>query len=852
MFLFGSSSDKEQKIVKQGRAKRTSFGVIMTRLLVSVLLGVFVVFAAGCSSKEGTAAGGGTQAQLVSPMYFEFRQNAFECGTENGTTQIVAQFSEDYDTSKFDLYAECTETGEKITMTDDGDGADTVANDNCFYGFASFSVDEPGTLTYVLKIKNKEYSIQNCATEVIFYTEAQIRQEFETQREIKSELQDLSSSYVAEDEPENPTELANEYQDAVEDMKAYLDELVANGDIVSYKFSAPNFIIELPIGSCVYTFSPGDDDTLAGSGSATFHGGYTESFLADEDLASLLLLPLDHELPYQAFENALVSVGEADLGYKETNVARGTAVNGDLMKALHSYRVIAITSHGCSFDNELGAGFLISAPYENISYEDYSNNRLIPDIGTDTAVLTSAFFEYYYEDNSLNDCLFYIGCCQCADNPVLAKTLLRKGAEAVIGYQNSVYASYDDNMVTTIFDVLTEKNANGDVPTITEAVGKAKDQHGHKDPTNTQWFYFWSAVGEDERAQMKLFNKNARDPFKLVSDTNTGTITGRVFTADGGRAIPNARVLVTPVNANGSVASRPIAAFYTGGNGEFSYNMPIGQYQIYVAANGYVSLTFYTTVRENYTTHLETFLLVEGTEGENGVASGIVSSAMTGEGLDGVELTIRSGWNNSSAGSVVESLTTDEDGRYSVSLPIGNYTVNCEREDYVSSYFNIVVQSGSAENQNGSMSLDVEGDYFRIVLTWNEHPRDVDLHIEGPRENGGTFHTYFSSMEYSEGDMVVCMLDVDDTTSYGPETITLLATNHDEPYYCYLHRYAGNGTLASSGATLNIYCGAQHVATLAVPTNEGTQDIWNAFAIVDGTIKLQNTITSTPDLAYAG
>lgn len=54
-------------------------------------------------------------------------------------------------------------------------------------------------------------------------------------------------------------------------------------------------------------------------------------------------------------------------------------------------------------------------------------------------------------------------------------------------------------------------------------------------------------------------------------------------------------------------------------------------------------------------------------------------------------------------------------------------------------------------------------DGMRVVLSWGEKPFDLDSHLIFP---GG--HIYFDSKEGTDAN-----LDVDDTDSYGPETVTI-------------------------------------------------------------------------------
>ena len=80
---------------------------------------------------------------------------------------------------------------------------------------------------------------------------------------------------------------------------------------------------------------------------------------------------------------------------------------------------------------------------------------------------------------------------------------------------------------------------------------------------------------------------------------------------------------------------------------------------------------------------------------------------------------------------------------------------------------------------------------------------------------------------------------------------TLNATTN-QPYYYYVYRYAGSGTVATSEAQVKVYRGSELVYTFYVPTDLGNGDYWNVFAIVDGELQVRNTITSSAETSYAG
>jgi hypothetical protein len=111
--------------------------------------------------------------------------------------------------------------------------------------------------------------------------------------------------------------------------------------------------------------------------------------------------------------------------------------------------------------------------------------------------------------------------------------------------------------------------------------------------------------------------------------------------------------------------------------------------------------------------------------------------------------------------------------------------------------------------------------------------------------NGQYKHIYFGDKTGLNTD-----LDVDDTTSYGPETITVRSIG-DGIYTYYIYNWSSGGTnynLSNSGAIINIYFGgsASPVYTLNVPYGLGAY--WNVFTYnsVTGEFTIVNTITNTP------
>ena len=352
------------------------------------------------------------------------------------------------------------------------------------------------------------------------------------------------------------------------------------------------------------------------------------------------------------------------------------------------------------------------------------------------------------------------------------------------------------------------------------------------------------------------------DPFSVVLD--------KIVTVDGDEYCINAAVSYLNGGISGKICkasdratSIPNATIniYKDGvlftsltddeTGNYSAGLPAGDYFVEIKAEGYLDFQSYASVTEGRITFMETFLMIEEADVETGIAAGTVIDQLTGVGCEGVTLTVHKNWNNPDEyAETVGTTTTDENGKYTIELPLGNYTVVASKEEYLPSSFNIIVQPGTTDNQNGVISPIVSGDQYLITLTWGKDPEDVDSHVVGTLSNGDLFHVYWNDESAYDGDEEICNLDYDDTESYGPEHITLTASGAN-PYYYYVEKYFGEGTLASSGAKVTVHKGNVLIAEYNIPTNKGSDDCWNVFAIKNGELITRNTITESADTSYA-
>ena len=132
-----------------------------------------------------------------------------------------------------------------------------------------------------------------------------------------------------------------------------------------------------------------------------------------------------------------------------------------------------------------------------------------------------------------------------------------------------------------------------------------------------------------------------------------------------------------------------------------------------------------------------------------------------------------------------------------------------------------------------------EAKSFRVVLTWGEYPRDLDAHVQNER-----YHVYYSNM--SEPGI---MLDRDDTSSFGPETITIKEPDPNSVFKYYIVNYSDGGNynssrLSNSGAKVSVYLNNEYKGTYEVKPNQ-VGLIWNVFEIINGNeIRVIDTVSN--------
>lgn len=221
-------------------------------------------------------------------------------------------------------------------------------------------------------------------------------------------------------------------------------------------------------------------------------------------------------------------------------------------------------------------------------------------------------------------------------------------------------------------------------------------------------------------------------------------------------------------------------------------------------------------------------------EGEaDGEINGYVQDATTGNGM---RATIKVRNRGSQTGTVIEELTSANNGSYTFSGEAGKYTLEVSCSGYVTEYADVEIIKGQTKvGQNIVLSPEVAEGEIRIVLSWGSYPTDLDSHAQGTSSSGSSFHISYSNQNVSN----VGSLDVDDTSAYGPETITI--TDAGASFEYYVVDFRSEGTMNTSGATVKVYLpGNAQAVTYTVPSQQG--NTWHVFSYSNGTLNVIGTM----------
>ncbi|HWA56151.1 MAG TPA: carboxypeptidase regulatory-like domain-containing protein [Gemmatimonadales bacterium] len=329
----------------------------------------------------------------------------------------------------------------------------------------------------------------------------------------------------------------------------------------------------------------------------------------------------------------------------------------------------------------------------------------------------------------------------------------------------------------------------------------------------------------------------------VVTGTSTA-ITGRVVSGASGGPLQGVTVKVV------SSAGDTVATLTTGADGSYT-TPPVapGNYIIVAALNGYVTAVAFNTDATGGATTAPVIPLAPATQTPGNLTGG-VSDATTGGTISGPTLELRAGV-NATTGTPLATTTGDTAGVYFFfNIPAGTYTVTASAPGYVGGSVTVVVLGNQSQVTAPGINLSPVGaEVARIVLTWGADPSDLDAHLTGPDSTTGTrFHVYFGDQGRLDS-LPHAALDIDNTSGFGPETITL-TKQFAGVYRFSVHDYTNSDltsstALANSGARVQLYLNGALAHEYFVPNQPGT--LWTVFELSGSTVRAVNTMTYQPN-----
>lgn len=215
-----------------------------------------------------------------------------------------------------------------------------------------------------------------------------------------------------------------------------------------------------------------------------------------------------------------------------------------------------------------------------------------------------------------------------------------------------------------------------------------------------------------------------------------------------------------------------------------------------------------------------------------------VSSAATGSPLSGAVITVGSASAATNTSGVATFSGLRSGSAVLISATAANYTATSRTTDLSCTIGNSVGLSLSPSSGTGALTAN----QVRIVLTWGANPSDLDSHLTGPSsassgsltDTTNRFHVYYAART---AETTLGVLDVDDTSSFGPETVTISppsgrTTLRAGLYRYSIHHYAGSSNIPGSGASVTLYLGGRQ-QEFRPPANSSAivKAVWTVFEL---------------------
>jgi len=184
------------------------------------------------------------------------------------------------------------------------------------------------------------------------------------------------------------------------------------------------------------------------------------------------------------------------------------------------------------------------------------------------------------------------------------------------------------------------------------------------------------------------------------------------------------------------------------------------------------------------------------------------------------------------------SATSDSNGLFSIT---GRYQSSLLLSAVQGQQSRTLVIETLDDNKSLTDCLVLSPAISSITLSWGEHPEDLDSHFYGPTEaQDAEFHLDFIDQTVTVAGTSI-FLDVDDTSSFGPEVVTIPKFPLAGRYHYLVDHYYGDSNIKTSPTRVELNLESD-ITIYSPPTGDPT-DIWHVFDFV---VDSQGTVTIEP------
>lgn len=182
------------------------------------------------------------------------------------------------------------------------------------------------------------------------------------------------------------------------------------------------------------------------------------------------------------------------------------------------------------------------------------------------------------------------------------------------------------------------------------------------------------------------------------------------------------------------------------------------------------------------------------------------------------------------------SATSSSNGRFTVNLPLGVYTVKTTKSGYIERVKNVTVEGVIHKGQGADIAISqiLPPGGYRIVLNWDAHSQDLDSWTYFDA-NYKTYIYYGRTSRTGSASGVTATLDWDDVDGWGPETTTLMGLGHCTDS-CLIKFHVDNYSwrdahLSDSKGVVTVYAGNGVFGRFNIPDTIGEDKGWTVFTL---------------------